>query len=76
MVTHRDVPEERHKAMRAAQGAVHLENAAQELYLCWMQCLKDGYPWPEDLDAAWRILWAHLGRAEALRLQIMGRGAK
>lgn len=46
--------------------------AAEALYFCAMQCQADKVPWPEDLDEAHAILWAHLGRDEDLRREMVG----
>lgn len=73
-MAHRDVPETQHARMRARQGRVFVESAADQLYFCALKCREDGFPWPKDLDDAHALLWAHLGREEAHRRSLVGGG--
>ena len=68
----RDVPEEQHAAMRAAQGRHFVVAACAELYACALRCQAERVPWPDDLDQAHALLWAHLGRDPEQRRHILG----
>ncbi len=63
---------EQRAAKTMSQRKQFVVQAAEALYFCALQCRADKVPWPADLDEAHALLWAHLGRDEELRREMVG----